>query len=239
VTANTITAHSLIVSEWVPLIAALTASIALIFYFRQSVAQSRENVANVFRLVFEKMDLPEMRRARDYIYNQMESATFEHEHWAGLGEYLARNNIEQKTAEDWKQHKQWAEMTARSFDQLGLLVREGVVPMNLLSQFYASPATRCLCLLYPYIQACRELREQDGHLWEWENLVEKLIIPQLEKGKGIWKGVSGHDNLQPWCDKVKRQMDANGVRRDKTYEPRARYWVVRPVYRFWHWGRPY
>jgi hypothetical protein len=241
VIAILLSAEPLTMSKLVPLIAAIATSLALIFYFRQSVSQSRENVANVFRLVFERMDLPEMRKARDYIYNQMLPQVFQDEHWAQLGKYLAENKdkVDVEIAKDWSQHKQWVEMVARSFDQLGLLVREGVAPMNLVSQFYVMPATRCLCLLYPYIQECRKLREQDGHLWEWENLVANIIIPQTSKGKGIWKGVYDHDKLQPWCMGVQQQMKGKDVRRDDKYHPRARHWVIRPSYVFWRWGKPW
>jgi hypothetical protein len=32
-------------------------------------------------------------------------------------------------------------------------------------------------------------------MWEWENLVVKIIIPGLKGNAGTWRGVSAHDQL--------------------------------------------
>ena len=107
------------------LIAASAAWVALIFYLKQATAQSRDHIANVFRLVFEKMDSPEMREGRDYVYNHMSPNSHECEHWIGLENYIEEDSgtLGAETILTQTQHKRWAEMVAHSFDQLGLLVR--------------------------------------------------------------------------------------------------------------------
>jgi hypothetical protein len=197
-------------------VAAGAACLAVFFYAWQAVAQRRDHVANVYQLVFEKLDLPEIRQARRYVYN-MEPDAHVTEGWLSKDEW--------RLPPDVIQHKQLAEVVARSFDQLGLLVREGVVPINLVAQFYASPALRCWSQLYLYIGECREKRQQNGHMWEWENLVLNTIIPKAKEARGIWKGVYDHDNLQVWCDKILNTIDT--IRRDTAYKPKSYSWTYR------------
>jgi hypothetical protein len=213
-------------------LAVAVGSFALVFYARQASAQFRDHVASLYRLAFEKMDDPEIRKGRNYVYHEMEENAFEKEHWQELESF--RSNPDYQT---WSRHKAWAEVVARSFDQLALMVREGVMPLNILSRFYASPAVRCWLKLHSYIKTERLKRTQNGHLWEWENMVFDTIIPLAKKNKGIWRGVYDHDNLQKWFNEIGTQMKDNPMPRDEGYSPRCNFWVIRPWYRFWEWGR--
>ncbi len=116
-----------------------------------------------------------------------------------------------------------ADTVSRSFDQLGLLVREGAVPLNIIAHFYASPVLRCWYKLQPYVGVERWKRNQNGHLWEWENLVLRIVIPRIKAGNGIWRGISAHDGLEDYFTKIENQIP---IDRDNVYLPAFHLWEL-------------
>jgi hypothetical protein len=123
-----------------------------------------------------------------------------------------------------------AERTARAFDRLGLLVREGRIPVDLIARFYVTPILRCWYKLGPYIVKVRDKRQQKGHMWEFENLVFAIVKPRVTLGRGVWKNVKAHEGLEAY----KEAVDATPINllheieppkfRDNDYQPPERLW---------------
>lgn len=179
----------------------------------------QDHLSGVYRFVFEVADSKQVRDARHIVYEMHPSA--------GNGAPLEKV----RDAQYWKgspsmQDKDAADTVARAFDRLGLLVREGVVPLNIIAHFFASPAIRCWYGLQPYVGVERDKRTQDGHLWEWENLVLRILIPKIQAEDGIWKGVSKHDGLKKYCDDIQRQVKEVPIPCDLDYAPASKLWVV-------------
>jgi hypothetical protein len=215
----------------------LAGVLALIFYWRQAWAARRDHISNVYRLAFEKLDSHDVRDARHYIYamdmirgengkrverkpDQLSELTFEVEHWLELdsGVYAA------KDCSVWKEHKDKAELVARTLDQLGFLVREGVVPLNIIARFYSYPALRCWYKLIPYVNAVRKDRGQKGHMWEWEKLVGK-VMEGVRPDKGLWKGSRDHDNLGKISDDINARTVAIGLVTDTNWNCPDHSWA--------------
>jgi hypothetical protein len=171
-------------------------------------------LVEVYRNVFEIMDKPQIRIARRFLYKYDDSNRDQ------LRSYLATDeNEDMKTK---------VEELVRAFDQLALLVREGQVPVDIVARFYASPAMRCWYILTPYVLAEREYRGQPGHLWEWENLVLRVITPGLRQGGGIWSGVAAHDALGEWAKKAEEDARDDKFKRwsDGDYTPGTHLWAI-------------
>jgi len=222
------------------IIGGVSTFIGLSYYKKQAWAASRDHLNNVHQLVFERLDRPEVRAARHYVYAMdtavnpkgeleerkpldMSNLTFQTEHWLVLGSpECAWTELQQ---EPWKQNKAKAEIMARALDQLGYLVREGIVPLNVVARFYSYPTLRCWYQLSPYIEAVRKARRQPGHMWEWGNLVKK-IIEGARKKEGIWKGTLDHDNLKEYADKIEeRTTKRKEFPRDEQWSPPDHSWA--------------
>lgn len=214
--------------------------IALFFACASWITGRRSHFLNIYTETFKLFDLPEMREARSYVYKLRSKDDkdtksiddlIKNEHWAEKD----FDKLEgEKDFDKWKKHKDWVEKVTRSFDQLGLLVREGKVPINLLAQFYASPVLRCWFSLTPYIDEVRTIREQKGHLWEWENLIISVVIPSLRSGNGVWEGINEHDELQKYIDKVEYEWPKM-LNRDLTYNPSSHFWEIGPIWDLRKW----
>lgn len=206
--------------------------IALFFAAAQLATRRRAHLLEIYRAVFEMLDASQMRDARKYVYSIEDSMrkVFENEHWQDLAKYKTDPNYA-----EWKKHREMAEMVARSFDQLGLLVREGRVPVDIIARFYASPILRCWYKLTPYIESERSSghRNQPGHFWEWEHLVSDILLEHLKDNTGVWKGVSKHDKLEDWAGKVEHELSQ--MLRDKVYSPPQRLWELGPWWDFRKW----
>ena len=216
-----------LIADAATVVLALTGLIALPFAAGQLSAGKRAHLLDVYKQTFEMLDRPEIRTARRYVYHELKPDTHKREFWLGEGAEAKHLKPEHK------EHREMVELIARSFDQLGLLIREGRVPVNILARFYASPALRCWCKLTPYIEACRSKRNQPGHLWEWENLVFKIIGPGLDADNGVWKGVSSHDGLKTVMHEARLAHDQ--MLRDVEYSPRTTLWELGRWYAFWTW----
>jgi hypothetical protein len=191
---------------------------ALATYISQARAAWESNVSAVYRFVFELLDSKIVRDARHLVY-ELNPETHNEEYWSKL---LPSDPT-----------RAAADLTARKFDQLGLLVREGVVPVNVVARFYASPILRCWYNLQPFVGHERKKRKppQQGHLWEWENLVFDVIMPSIRPGKGVWSGALKHDQLEDVCDKIESQRISHAIMSDKDYRPANNFWVLKPRHR--------
>ena len=184
---------------------------ALYFYRKQAEASTKEHLSNIHLAVFERLDAKEIRSARHYVYamdqivdaegkwrerkpEEMDELAFRTESWLAQESGGAKSDGKGK-----------AEIVARALDQLGYLVREGIVPVNVVARFYTFPTLRCWYQLCPYVYAIRDERDQLGHMWEWENLVER-IINGARGGKGVWEGTSAHDNLERYASMIEERV---------------------------------
>lgn len=207
---------------------------ALAEYKTQAWAATREHMNNVHLAVFQRLDAPEVRGARHYVYAMdtiwnaargefedrkpldLSNLTFQRQQWLLLGTPDCPGTEEEQ--KPWKENKAKAEIMARALDQLGYLVREGIVPINVVARFYTYPALRCWYQLCPYIEAVRKTRKQPGHMWEWENLVNKIIVG-ARSGEGIWKGTADHDNLKEYTTKITERTARKDFPRDEVWNP--------------------
>jgi hypothetical protein len=200
----------------------------------QSAAQ-RDHINNVYRIVFEKLDSDDVRGARHYVYEmdklpdagggmkdrepeQTEDLTYINERWLDL------DGLPPELHPAWKTNKAKAERIARALDQLGFLVREGIVPVNILARFYTYPTLKCWYKLCPYVNAVRKHRGQKGHFWEWENLV-RMVIAKTNEGEGVWKGCRSHDNLETIIDQIKGGTNHIKLVTDNDWKPPDRSWI--------------
>jgi hypothetical protein len=198
-------------------------------------AARRDHINNVYRVVFEKLDSDEVRAARHYVYEMdkipdgsgglvdrkgkdVSSLTYQNERWLELDAMGA------SVPEEWRKNRTKAEKIARALDQLGFLVREGIVPVNIIARFYTYPALKCWYKLCPYIHEIRTKRDQKGHMWEWENLVQ-MIIDKTGDGNGVWKGSRHHDNLDNIIDQIEVRKRALNLLRDEKWKPPDRSWA--------------
>jgi hypothetical protein len=202
-------------------------ALALYFAAAQLATRRRAHLLEIYSMTFEMLDTPEMREARKYVYKmakeEVPRRAFVDEHWQDLDKHAQDPNFE-----TWRRHRDMAEKVGRSFDQLGLLVREGRIPVDVVARFYASPAIRCWYGLAPYIASERspDQRNQPGHFWEWEHLVTDVIVEHLTDHHGVWKGVSRHDKLEDWAGKVRHELGS--MQRDTEYCPPQRLWELGP-----------
>lgn len=218
------------------IVTALGALVALWFYGKQASASTRDHLNNVHQLIFQRLDAPEIRAARHYVYaldttvedngelkerqpTETSDLTYETQHWLALGSPSCPGSAEHQ--EVWRQNRAKAEAMARALDQLGYLVREGIVPINVVARFYSYPALRCWYQLSPYVGAVRTARRQPGHMWEWENLVRKIIVG-ARNGEGIWQGTRQHDNLDEYASKIEQRT--KDFPKDTDWNPPDRSW---------------
>jgi hypothetical protein len=221
-------------------LAAVAALVALGYYRKQAAASTRDHLNNVHQLVFQRLDATEVREARHYVYaldttvnekgelterdpSDTAGLTYENEYWLALGSPACPGSADRQ--EQWKKNRAKAELIARALDQLGYLVREGIVPLNVVARFYSYPTLRCWYQLSPYIAAIRNNRGQPGHMWEWENLVRR-IIEGAELNRGIWKGTSDHDNLKAYATKIALRSGVDAFPKDLKWNPPDCSWTV-------------
>ena len=170
--------------------------------------------------VFEMLD--QNRGARHYVYSLQSERTLP---------FTQRTYVREQwlKAGNAPPNRELAEAVIRSFDQLGLLVREGVVPLNLVARSYAYPAVRCWYILDGYINECRIQREQPGHMWEFENLVFNIILHYADPATrgarvSLWNGVWEHESLGRFATEMRDFREQ--MQRDKNYAPRQDLWIV-------------
>lgn len=73
------------------------------------------------------------------------------------------------TLKDEKQKNAFDEV-ARTFDKLGLLVKNGVVPLDFVMDFYARPIVITWHRVREYVEEERKERGQPGHMKKFEEL---------------------------------------------------------------------
>jgi hypothetical protein len=223
------------------MVGGFSAFLGLRHYKHQAVAATRDHLNNVHQSIFERLDKADVREARHYVYAldrkpdnegkivdgaplELDKLTFQKEHWLLLGSKDCPGSPEEQKR--WGANKGKAELIARALDQLGYLVREGIVPLNVVARFYSYPTLRCWYQLSPYIAAVRLDRKQHGHMWEWENLVKKIIKGAISDC-GLWKGTGEHDNLNDYAAKIKERTA------DEAKFPWDRKWL--PPDLSWEW----
>jgi hypothetical protein len=196
------------------LVAVLT---GLFFTARQVRTQARTRLLELHLQLIEMID--SIREERHYVDSMQDRETIfddKHENW-----------LDRSTCSNLDNRKK-AEKVFRTFDQLGLLVREGRIPLNMLARSYVVPPLKAWYKLSPYIRAERHKRGQPSHGWEFENLVHRIILPGLESNRGVWKGIQSHDFPSGSAEilgKLRKEgLDLDG---DLTYKPGNRFWKIR------------
>jgi hypothetical protein len=233
--------------QYIDLTIKVFALIGIIVAARQFVIARRTHLFDVYREAMKLLDEDEVRAARNWVYD-IESSLYDREQWvfikkkpqkpeAALSTMTLEETMSKYEAELTRYtHKQMAERTARAFDRLGLLVREGRIPIDLIARFYVTPILRCWYKLGPYIEAVRVKRYQRGHMWEFENLVFSVVVPNVIKGRGIWKFVKTHEGLEAY----KESIEASPVNllaeiaqpkyRDEDYCPPQKLWQIQSLW---------
>lgn len=187
--------------------------------FGQLSQQKKSHLFSVYHNVICMLDDINVRAARHYVYNMNRDA-FDKEGWLTLDTITdSGNNI------IYIDNKSKAEITCRQFDKLGLLIREGIVPINIVALFYSYPALKCWYQLAPYIRAVRSEkgRHQNGHMWHFEHLCRDIMIPCLKKEKTCWKGVILHDDLNHLIRDIESEPRYDGL----DFAPKDRIWEIK------------
>jgi hypothetical protein len=236
----------------IEVIVALSTILALFFYARQARAATKEHLNNVHQMIFDRLDADRIRASRHYIYTLAKEVdgvilaqdpdkkllleenwfeddrfTYKKERWLELSSSQVQG-VSQAKLKQWTENKEKAETVSRALDQLGYLVREGIVPLNLVARFYTVPTLKCWYALCPYVQKIRHDRDQKGHMWEWENLVNR-IVGGASKNKNVWKDASKHDKLMDIIIKIEVQQAAAGYSWDDEWNPPDQSWVNRSL----------
>lgn len=205
-----------------------------IYSFAQLAVPVRAQIFGVYAKVREIMDESELREARHWVYATLKAKSvpqggvkdcrrlFEDEHW------LDTDAISNPSARhDANENRRKAERVMRAFDWLGLFVREGLVPVDLVARFYTYGILNCWYLLWPYIQALRSQqngRDQQGHMWEFEYLATRVVLEGVKEGKGVWKGVKEHDGLSVLVGQIEKELREEP--RDRNFNPGANLWYL-------------
>jgi hypothetical protein len=239
---NRIIAIATVVGGLAALVTGVSAYRGLRYYKEQASAATRDHLNSVHHSIFERLDKPEVRTARHYVYGMdtrvnskgepedrepldMVNLAFSKQNWLTLGSDDCQASDKDKAS--WNDNKKKAEIIARALDQLGYLVREGIVPLNVVARFYSYPTLRCWYQLSPYIAAVRTARNQRGHMWEWENLVKK-IIKGARTDQGLWKGTLEHDNLKDYAEKIEKRTHRKEFPTDENWNPPDHSWEWNP-----------
>ena len=187
---------------------------------RQFLIQTRTHLLALYQQVFKMID--DIRKDRHYLASSEVDRlkTFVDENWVDSFE-CAKNDL-------WREHRTSAELVFRNFDQLGLLIREGRVPLDAIARFNLRPILQAWYLLGPYVKAVRKSRSQPSHGWEFENLVYRIILPGIEGNRGLWNGAEAHDfqsgSASEWFQTIRKEgLDPGG---DLKYSPPVRLWTV-------------
>jgi len=175
-----------LILQYVTLAAALVGVIGLYIAVRQVAEVRRSHLFDVYTAVMDRLDSPDLRRARHYVYERRPDELVD-----------AVDNPKRTQAD-----RQMIELLARSMDQLGFLVRTGRVPIEIIAQFYAYPILKSWVQLSPYIQAARDRRGQQGHMWEFENLAINIVARGVRSQKGPWRDAVKHDELGAMVEAV-------------------------------------
>lgn len=181
--------------------------------------KAQSHLSDIFRYTLNMGD--ETRDQRQYVHDIEENQNvFIEEAWLSLPKTEKEVPPEQRI---YFYHMKNADSVCRTFDRMGLLLREGVIPVDVVAHFYASPIIRSWYTLYKYIEALRKKKRQQGHFWEFENMVYKFLIPNLQKNEGIWKGVEEHDQLQ---EKILHIQKNPLKESDVRFSPPDHYWYL-------------
>ncbi len=218
-------------SEILKIAIALIGLFSIPFALSQLIANKRSHLFAVYTNTMDRLDRQEVREARHFVYSlvnereniDLRETLYKEQQWTAY-------SVEEIKGDPVSVQKCWvnrqrSELICRTFDQLGLLIRSGRVPLNLIAHFYTYPVLNCWYNLAPYIYAVRETRGQPGHMWEFENLVCKILIPGLESKCGVWEDVLDHDvNLHSVYPKIKKEW-VRGPK-DSKFNPGQNLWIV-------------
>ncbi|HUZ45486.1 MAG TPA: DUF4760 domain-containing protein [Terriglobia bacterium] len=207
------------------LVQLLVLLLAFLATIHQLGIRARAHLLDVYRQAITMMD--GIREDRHYVATIKREETYKDEHW------LDKSECDKN--EDWKKHRESAEKVFRHCDQLGLLVREGRIPVNVVARFYVRPILQAWDHLRPYIIEVRKKRPQPSHGWEFEHLVHHIILPGMEHNRGVWKGVEEHEfpslsaeNIPRGAEHPRRLLER--VRRDEGgdlfYKPGDNVWEI-------------
>ena len=88
---------------------------------------------------------------------------------------LTKPNLQQFDALDESDRKT-LDGLARAYDQLGLLVKHGAVPLDFVMDFYSRPLVVAWNRLSPHVRRIRDERGQPGHMVKFEMLAIEAKI---------------------------------------------------------------
>jgi len=136
------------------IITAMIAIISIYPIFRSLKQSERSLRFNVYNQVVEKME--RTRKARHLLYTKVPETPST----TSLN-LLSPDEIEQ------------LDDLTRSFDEIGLLIKYGVVPLGFVLDFYSHPIVIAWHRLEPSIMAERSKRNQPFHMYHFEQLARE------------------------------------------------------------------
>jgi hypothetical protein len=188
--------------------------VGIVVAIRNLSVNRRIHLFQVYKQVFEWMEQKEIREARHVIYEQdcddcwFSSSKTGTDAREGAG-VSSQNPVDA------------ANRVMREFDKLGLLTREGRIPVDLIARFYAYPILACWRILQPYVDHLRSTKDRNlGHMWEFENLAVNIVEKGVRSNAGVWRGVLRHDSLESLLNYRTKTFDSQ-------FDPPTSLWYLR------------
>ena len=208
-------------TNFIRLVVEILGLIAIFFAGWRLLTIRKRHLFEVSTAMLKFLDGDRARHARRWLYTMIEDG-------------LPSNTIDTwvKDKESKLRDRDMAELIMRKFDRLGLLVRMGVVPIDIVVQFYVTPIIKSWIVLSKYIEELRKERAQPGHMWEFENLATNIIKRRVQKRWRPWKGISVHENMHEYkleiggkrIDLLSRLKPCEKT--DLKYRPREKLWYL-------------
>jgi hypothetical protein len=130
-------------------------------------AQKKSKIESVWE-IYRELAEENVRSSRHYIYNHQ--STYAALAWDG-------SDLSKLEKDDWRN----ASAVSNSFDRVGFLVAEGLIPVELLKGF-KYVIGRCWIILEPFIAANRNARKEPSYQVYFEELAnrifEKFVSPE-------------------------------------------------------------
>jgi len=125
--------------------------------------------------------IDDLRAARHYLRSINRNETLVEENWLDRAKCA--------TNPQWMQQRDDAEKVFRTFDQLGLLVRQGRVPLDAIAPYCVIPILRAWYDLWPYMRAVRRLYRLDWMRTDFPRLIPSIrcVASSVMHWRNAWR----------------------------------------------------
>lgn len=193
----------------------------------QSRYYSKTNLFNAFKEAVKSLE--EEHAFRSKVYAQ-DSAGFNKPPWSLVGTAGSDGKWPGKEHWPWSDDVSEEKLNklCRAFDTIGLMVRLGVMPVDIVATYFSRPTLMTWLKCAPFIRARRRFSKHPGFRWHFEFLVFNVVIPGILSDKGPWRGMRDLDKLDPILHDVAIDSLSAviGIDRDESFAPSVSYWKL-------------